>query len=176
MSQAKYNKATIAIHWLVLVMMIITYCTMEFRGIFERGSDGRELMKTVHYLLGLTIFFLTFLRMAIRFRFPYPAIEPTPPLWQHKLAALTHLVIYVWMFALPLIGWLILSAEGKAIPFWGMELPALIGENHDTAELFEEVHEAVATFGYVLLGFHAIAAIYHHHVVKDNTLMRMKLK
>ncbi len=57
-----------------------------------------------------------------------------------------------------------------------MELPALIAENHDTAEWFEEIHELLAQFGYALLGFHALAAIYHHHIAKDNTLLRMKLK
>lgn len=176
MSQPRYNKATIAIHWLTLLLMITVYCTMEFRGMFERGSEPRELIKTVHYMLGLSIFFLTFVRLALRFSQPYPAIEPAPAVWQHKLAALVHLVIYAFMIAMPLLGWLILSAEGKAIPFFGLELPALIAPNDESAELFEEIHELVATFGYALLGFHAVAAIFHHHILKDNTLKRMSLK
>ena len=75
-----------------------------------------------------------------------------------------------------MLGWLILSAEGKAIPFFGLELPALMSPNDESAELFEEIHELVATAGYALLGLHAVAAIFHHHIVKDNTLKRMSLK
>jgi len=176
MSQPRYNKATIAIHWLTLLLMIAVYCTMEFRGEFERGSEPRELMKTAHYMLGLSIFLLTFIRLALRFSQPYPAIEPPSAVWQHKLAALTHLTIYAFMIAMPLLGWLILSAEGKVIPFFGLELPALIAPNEGSAELFEEIHELVATFGYALIGLHAVAAIFHHYIVKDNTLKRMSLK
>lgn len=174
MSVAKYNKATISIHWLVLLLMVLTYCTMEFRGEFARGSDARELVKMLHYWFGMTIFFLTFIRMSIRFRYPYPAIEPAPAAWQHKLAGLVHGVIYLWMITMPILGWLILSAEGKPVPFWGLELPMLMAENRDTAKLLEEIHELLATFGYALLGFHALAAIVHHHVMKDTTLLRMK--
>jgi cytochrome b561 len=80
------------------------------------------------------------------------------------------------MIAMPLVGWLILSAEGKAIPFFGFELPALIAPDPESAELFEEIHELVAQVGYALIGLHAVAAIFHHHIVKDNTLKRMSLK
>ncbi len=116
------------------------------------------------------------MRLVLRFSQPYPAIEPTPAVWQHKLAALVHLAIYAFMIAMPLVGWLILSAEGKVIPFFGFELPALIAANSESAELFEEIHELVAQVGYALIGLHAVAAIFHHHIVKDNTLKRMSLK
>ena len=65
------------------------------------------------------------------------------------------------------------SAGGKAIPFFGLELPALIGESKSLAKQIKEVHEAVATLGYVLVGLHAAAALAHHYVIKDNTLRRM---
>ena len=176
MSQPRFSKATIAIHWLTLLLIIAVYCTMEFRGIFERGTDARELMKTLHYTIGLSILVLTFVRILLRFSQPYPAIEPTPAMWQHKLAALVHLAIYGFLLAMPFLGWLILSAEGKPILWFGVELPALIASNQDSAELVEELHEIIAQVGYVLIGLHAFAAILHHHVFKDNTLKRMSLK
>lgn len=176
MTAPRFSRATIVIHWLVLLLMIATYCTMEFRGMFERGSDARDAVKTLHFMLGLSIFLLTFVRLTVRFSQPYPAIVPEPKAWQHKLAAATHLLIYGWLLVMPVLGWLILSAEGKAIPFWGLELPALMAENHDWAEWFEEIHEVLASFGYLLLGGHAAAAIVHHHLLKDNTLLRMSLK
>lgn len=176
MSQPRFSKATIAIHWLTLLLIIAVYCTMEFRGIFERGTEARELMKTLHYSVGLSIIGLTLLRLVLRFSQPYPAIEPPPAMWQHKLAALVHLAIYGFLIAMPLLGWLILSAEGKAILWFGMELPALVASNKESAELFEELHEIIAQVGYVLIGIHAVAAILHHHVFRDNTLKRMSLK
>ena len=59
-----------------------------------------------------------------------------------------HVALYALMIGMPLAGWLILSAEGKPIPFFGLQLPALISENRPLAKLIEEVHETVGTLGY----------------------------
>ena len=34
-------------------------------------------------------------------------------------------------------------------------------------------HERVGSWGYWLIGLHALAGLYHHYVVRDNTLLRM---
>ncbi|MGE5758408.1 MAG: cytochrome b, partial [Sideroxydans sp.] len=74
---------------------------------------------------------------------------------------------------MPITGWLLLSATGKPVPFFGLELPALIGENKDLAKTLKDIHEFVGTAGYYLIGLHAAAALYHHYIVRDNTLLRM---
>jgi cytochrome b561 len=77
------------------------------------------------------------------------------------------------MIAMPIAGWLILSAEGKAIPFFGFELPALVGANEQLAERTEEIHELGGTIGYWLIGIHAAASLFHHYVLRDRVLARM---
>ena len=84
-----------------------------------------------------------------------------------------HFALYVLMIGLPLGGWLILSASGKPVPFFGLQLPALVGESKDLADLFKEIHETGATVGYFLIGLHAAAALYHHFFVRDDTLRRI---
>ena len=74
---------------------------------------------------------------------------------------------------LPLAGWLLLSAEGKQIPFFGLQLPPLIAESKTVAEWAKEVHETGGTVGYFLIGLHVAAALFHHYFVRDNTLRRM---
>ena len=59
------------------------------------------------------------------------------------------------------------------MPFFGTELPALIGKSERLADLFKEIHEASATAGYFLVGLHAAAALYHHYFKRDNTLRLM---
>ena len=92
---------------------------------------------------------------------------------QQLSAKLLHLALYALMIGMPLSGWLLLSASGKAIPFFGLELPALIGANKDLAKQLKELHEFVGTAGYYLIGLHALAAFYHHYFQRDNTLTRM---
>jgi cytochrome b561 len=77
------------------------------------------------------------------------------------------------MICMPIAGWLVLSAAGQTIPFFGLELPALIAKNKELAELIVEVHGTVGNVGYFLIGFHALAGLYHHYFLKDNTLKRM---
>ena len=59
---------------------------------------------------------------------------------------------------------------------FGTELPTLIPANAATAEWLEDIHEIGATIGYYLLGIHAAAALFHHYLLKDNTLVRMSFK
>jgi cytochrome b561 len=89
------------------------------------------------------------------------------------VAHLTELAIYVFMIAMPLLGWAILSGEGRPVPFFGLELPALIGENRGLAKQLEEIHETIGNVGYFLIGLHAAAALIHHYVQHDSTLARM---
>jgi cytochrome b561 len=77
------------------------------------------------------------------------------------------------MLAMPIAGWLLLGASGKPIPFFGIDLPALIGESKSLARLIKEVHETGGTVFYLLIGLHAAAALHHHYFVRDNTLRRM---
>jgi cytochrome b561 len=125
-------------------------------------------------MLGLSVFALVFMRLAIRLvSGAMPSIRPAPPVWQQRLAALMHLALYVFLIAMPLLGWLTLSASGKPIPFFGLQLPALLGADKALAGSLKEIHETIGTIGYYLVGLHAAAALVHHYVNRDDTLRRM---
>lgn len=170
----KYHGASIALHWLMLILLVAVYACIELRELFERGSETRELLKHWHFMLGLSVGLLVIVRIYFRFRFPTPPITPNPPAWQTKLAKLVHALLYLLMIGMPIGGWLILSGEAKPIPFFGLELPALIGPDKDLAHQIEEIHETVGKIGYFLIALHTVAAIFHHHVMKDDTMLRMK--
>ena len=172
-STLRYGSFSIGIHWLMLLLFIAVYGTIELRELFEKGSDPREALKTWHFMLGMLVFMLVWLRLAARLSGPTPAILPEPPGLQQLSSKLLHLALYLLMIGMPLTGWLMLSAAGKPIPFFGLELPALIGENKALAKQIKEVHEFVGTTGYFLIGLHTVAALYHHYIKHDNTLTRM---
>ena len=169
----RYGALSIGMHWLMLLMFVAVYACIELHEIFPKGSDLRATLKTWHFMLGLSILALASLRLIIYITSTVPHIEPDPPKWQMQLAKLIHVALYALMIGMPLAGWLLLSAEGKPIPFFGLYLPALIGKSKYLADVIEEIHEAGGTIGYFLIGLHAAAALYHHYFVGDNTLRRM---
>ena len=124
-------------------------------------------------MFGLLIFFLVWVRLALRLKYAAPRIEPALPRWQARAATLVHVLLYVLMIGMPLAGWLMLSAYGKPIPFFGLTLPALMGPDKALGGQIKEVHELVGNLGYFLIGVHAAAALLHHYLKRDSTLRAM---
>jgi len=168
-----YSRASILLHWLMLALLVAVYATIEGRTLFPRGSDIRETVKSWHFILGLTVFALVWLRIAARLRWPAPPLMPALPRWQMIASRAVHGFLYLMMICMPIAGWMILSGEGKTIPFWGLELPPLISPDKALAKQIEEVHGTVGEIGYWVIGLHALAALTHHYFWKDNSLRRM---
>jgi cytochrome b561 len=169
----RYGSVSIGLHWLMLVLLIAVYACINLIDLYPKGSDPREALKTWHFMLGLTVLLLVVVRLLIRWSGPTPLVVPEMPTWQKRLAGLIHAALYVFMIGMPILGWLVLSASGKPIPFFGIQLPALLAQNKDLASQLKEVHETIGTVGYFLVGAHALAALFHHYVTRDNTLVRM---
>lgn len=172
-TEYRYGVLSIGLHWLMLILLVAAYATIELREFFPKGSDPRDALKALHFMLGLSVLGFALLRLGARLSGPTPRIEPEPGRREKQSAHLMHIALYVLMIGLPLAGWLTLSAAGKPIPFFGLQLPALIGENKDLAKQIKEIHEVVGTAGYFLIGLHAVAALFHHYIKRDNTLVRM---
>lgn len=173
-SERQYGSLVIAMHWLMLVVLALVYACMELRGLATKGSDLYNNIKALHFSLGLCVIGLIALRLAFRLTAgTAPEVRPAMPRWQDVLARLMHYALYAFMIATPILGWLTLSAAGKPIPLFGLSVPALVGADKTLADQLKELHETLATVGYFLLGLHAAAALLHHYILRDNTLVRM---
>ena len=169
----KYHPVSITLHWLMLLLIVAVYACIELRELYPKGSDPREALKQWHFMLGLLVGILVVLRLYWRLTTHSPAIQPPPSAGQSKVVGLMHALLYLLMLGLPLAGWLILSAAGKPVPFFSFSLPPLVSENRELAGLIKEWHESIGKAGYALIGLHALSALWHHYVKKDNTLKRM---
>lgn len=172
-TEYRYGSLSLGLHWLMLILLVAVYASVELHEFFPKGSDPRAALMALHFMLGLSVLCFALLRMGMRLSGPIPRIEPEPGSWERLSARFMHIALYVLMIAMPLVGWLMLSAAGKPIPFFGLQLPALIGKNKDLAKQIKEIHEIAGTTGYFLIGLHAAAALFHHYIKRDNTLVRM---
>jgi cytochrome b561 len=165
-----YGTGMVALHWLMTAMFIGAYATTELREYFPKDSPGRAAIMAWHYTIGLSILILAMARLGLRSRGERPEVRPAPGRWESAAAAVVHWALYGVMIGAPVLGWMVLSAEGKPLTYFGLELPPLLGKDKDLGEWFEELHETVGNAGYFLIGLHAAAALYHHYIRRDNTL------
>jgi len=169
-----YGSLTIGLHWLMLLLLIAVYVTINLHDFAPKGSDLRAELKIWHFMLGLSVFVMVFARLATRlFSGPTPRITPPIPRWQKWSAETMHVALYAFMLGMPLLGWLAVSAKGVPILFFGILLPALIGPDKELYDSLKEIHGTIGTIGYYLIGLHAAAALIHHYVIHDNTLLRI---
>lgn len=169
----RYPTISILLHWAMALLIAGVYAAIELREFFPKGSDIREGFKSWHFMLGLLVLLLVIARIVARMATTAPPIVPAPAGWQRFAAKAVHLALYGLMLGMPLAGWMILSAKGAPIPFFGLELPPLVAPDKRLGEQVKEIHETAGTVGYWLIGLHAAAALAHHHFRKDDTLSRM---
>lgn len=180
-----YHPIGITFHWL-MAAMVLTQLWWGWRtSALPPGYDKLDAY-SVHALLGALILGLAFLRAAWRSIAPFilPELEKPEdmPGWQHLAAEVTHIALYALMFALPLSGWLMLSAAATdkiALP-WGWRLPALpfVGdmtfvERAHLEQRAENVHLALVCLMMALVAVHIGAALKHHFIDRDDVLARM---
>ncbi|HUP92996.1 MAG TPA: cytochrome b [Solimonas sp.] len=169
----RYGTLSVWMHWLMVLLLAAVYLCITLRTNFPRGSTERTALMNWHFMLGISVLVLVGLRMLARLTGPTPLITPAPAWWLGLMGRVMHLSLYVFMIGMPLLGWLMRSAQGRAIPFFGLQLPPLIGRNEELGDLIKLLHVTGGEIGYYLIGLHAAGGLFHHSFLKDNTLGRM---
>lgn len=169
-----YRKTQIALHWLMFILFVIALATIEYRGTVpkETGQALRDTLRGIHISAGLLVLVLALVRFEERIRLGTPPVLGDAG-WQVASAHLLHWALYALMFALPITGIIFSQAGGRSVAFFGLELPTLIAQNQDLRNSVREVHETLGNAVYFLVGLHVLASLWHHYVVKDDTLRRM---
>lgn len=169
----KYGLVTITIHWLTALLIISAFGLGLYVEDLEYYHPWYQKGPALHKSIGLTVFFLVFMR--ILWHRVSPAPKPLPMEEKElKIAKLVKYGLYGLMIVTPIAGYFISTADGRGVEFFGLfKIPAIIAKKKPQEEFFEEVHEiaAFAIMGLALL--HALAALKHHFIEKDATLLRI---
>ncbi len=162
-----------ALHWLVAALILVMAWLGLTMGEMPNGPD-KIATYALHKSIGLGILALVALRLSWRLYAGTPAPVAGTPRWQARIAGVTHVALYALLLALPLSGWLLNSAAGFPLQWFGLfNLPALAGRDEALHALAGQAHELLfwALAGLVVL--HAAAALHHHLFLGDATLARM---
>lgn len=158
------------IHWLTL-LTILGVILLGLGRDWVTDDDLTEAMLGWHRSAGVLVLGLTLVRLVLR---PFNAgpDHHLPPLTRLASAG-THLLMYGFLIGMPVLGWLMSNAHGAEVSLGPIHLPTLLARDHDLADTLGEFHEKGAYAFMALIGLHALAALWHHHIKRDDVLRGM---
>ncbi|OEY92678.1 cytochrome B [Acinetobacter proteolyticus] len=184
-----YNYGSIAkwLHWTTALLFLLAYCSVYYRQWFtEKGTPENWTALQLHLSVGISIAVIISLRIIWRLTNPQPHLESASPL--ANFAAHTgHFALYAIMIIAPLTGYLGTGVNTEFLFLF--EIPKFehtalfqswVAQGMGLSfEQFEKpidfIHKQVLgkwLIWMLILG-HAAAALYHHYVKKDRTLIKM---
>lgn len=172
-TQDQWGSVSKALHWLIVLLILVMAGIGLTMGDLPNGPD-KIARYALHKSIGITLLALVVLRLAWRFYAGAPDAVPGTSRLQERIASLAHWGLYALLLAIPLSGWVVNSSAGFPLQWFGLvNLPAIVGKDHDLHELAEEAHELLFWAMTTLAVAHAAAAFYHHLFQRDATLARM---
>jgi cytochrome b561 len=168
-----YTRTAVALHWLMAVLLVAAFIIGSQLEDMPLSPQKFQFISW-HKWAGVTAFALVLIRLLWRFTHRPPELPASIPLWQQRVSAATHVLIYVLMLAIPLTGWLMSSAKGFQTVWFGvLPLPDVLEKNKELGHLLEGVHAVLNNVLLVLVLAHVGAALKHHVLDKDTVLTRM---
>lgn len=169
----RYTSTAIALHWLAALLIFAAFPLGVYAPELALSPLKLKLL-SYHKWLGVTIFLLTVARLAWRAAHTPPPLPDSIPRWQQRAAHGLHHVLYLLLLAIPLSGWLMSSAKGFPVVYFGVvQLPDLVGKDAGLADWLKELHEALNSGLLMLVVLHVAAALKHHFIDRDATLRRI---
>jgi len=167
----RYGIVAILLHWIIATLMIGLLILGLYMVALPISLEKLKLYGW-HKEYGFLVLALAIVRILWRLTNTTPALS-IPPL-EEFAARSVHWIFYIFMFALPITGWLITSAAGLPASFFGLvTLPNLVSPNEELRQLFQEIHEWLGYALIAVIALHAAAAFKHHFINKDDILRRM---
>ena len=172
-SSQSYGAIAIALHWAVFALVLGSWLSGQFGAELPRAA--RETSLFVHISSGLGVLGLMMVRLFWRAADPVPApVESPLGLWGERAGQAVHYMLYALLIAVPVAGIVVQFAKGHALPMLGLfEIASPWTDDRAFARDTKAVHELLANGTIILIGLHSAAALVHHYIFHDGTLLRM---
>ncbi len=169
----KYDGPAQALHWLTALLMFTALPLAWVMTAVAKDYPKRGTLFTLHKSIGVTILLLSIARILWRAAHPAPSLPASLARWEAYSAKLSHGLLYGVLLVMPISGYVLSSAGGHAVPFFGLfDFPAL-PQNKGAAKLADEIHLIAQWVVYALIAWHVLATTWHIVVCRDGILERM---
>jgi len=172
-NSAQFALLSRILHWLMAAMLL----TMLFIGVSMVSSlENYHWLLAIHRPLGIMILFLAAIRLTNRLFTALPPFPPTMSPAERFVATASERLLYTLMFALPLVGWGMLSAGHYPIVLCGgLRLPPFLPANPALYAVLRKTHTLLAYLLFLTFLAHLSAVLFHTLILRDRLLRRMAL-
>ncbi len=173
-SPSGYGLISIFLHWVSALVIIFVFGLGVYMTGLDYYSPWYHRGPEIHIALGILIFLVMSLRLIWRICSRTPDAIQSIPRSVVFVANLSKALLYAGVFLICITGYLITTAEGSNASFFGIfSIPALFNLSSDGVDLAGLLHEYAAWGLITIVLIHATAALFHHFVRRDKTLVRM---
>jgi len=172
-ARPRYGPVTQAFHWATAILVVLAYIYGPGGSEQRVYSTARNFDRQLHETLGVCVFMLAVMRVLWRLVEKRPD-PPDVPRWMDIAAKVAQWALYVLLFALPATAIAGAWLERHPVTLLAsIEVPPLVATSHDAGATIATIHTWLGDAILWLAGFHALAALYHHVVLKDGVLASM---
>lgn len=169
----RYGAPAQVLHWITAILVVVAFVYGPGGSEQRVYSAAHDFDRDLHEVLGLCVFALVALRVLWR-SFNMRPDPPDIPRWMRFASKAVQVSLYVLLFALPTTAIAGAWLEGHPLTLLGgVEVAPPIGRSHDLGATIATIHTWLGDAILWLAGAHAIAALYHHFVLKDRVLFSM---
>lgn len=171
---SKYSKTAIALHWLIAILVIANVVLVTLAKDLPR--EAKAVFMDPHKAIGVSILALSLLRLFWRIGHKPPPIPDAVPGWQSKLGRTVHALFYFLIIAVPLTGWLMVSAYpgSPGVDYFGLfNLDLPVGDNKSLSGVSKTGHEILTKPLIVLIFLHILGALKHQFIDRVPFIQRM---
>lgn len=167
-----YDRVAISLHWLTALLVLVQFFMAISWDAF--ADETRHTMEEVHVSLGLLLAVVIVARLIWRW-IPGHQRSSLNAGWMRIASKAAHYLLYLLLVAQVALGFGWRWAQGHSVDFFGLfGIPGPYGElGRPVRHVFHDLHEKIAWVIVILALVHALAALYHHYVLKDRVLERM---
>lgn len=174
MSTNRYASWVRHLHWLVFALVAGALILIYMRAWVPKRSDLRVDLDWAHMQIGIVVLLVMLPRLVVRAcNFAPPPIHPPLPRWQDASAKLVHLTLYWLLIAVPILGITNRMWDPASWNFFGIPMPHVAHRNESLANQIERIHQTLGNVLMYLAAAHALLALSHHFIHRDDTLRRM---
>jgi cytochrome b561 len=166
----RHDSVTIVLHWATAALVVALWTIGQTVDVFPNGPLRIDY-RSIHILLGVALAVAVLARLAWRLtrRVDLPPIDDGVLL---VVARVTHWALYVLLIVTVGLGGPYTWARGDSI-FNVFTIPQMVPGDRALAHQIGDWHALAANALLIVAGVHAAAALFHHYVLRDETLRRM---